>query len=119
MGEAVGGNRVAQQFSDDRLVVVAEIGCHAPIMRRNRSQSQPSPLTLGQARAAQAWLIVWCKSCGHRVEPDIGAQMSCYGASVTVVDCAARLRLLCLRRDDGRFRRDRGKPMKERVVYAP
>jgi hypothetical protein len=28
------------------------------------------PMTLGNAATAQARLIVWCKACGHRGEPD-------------------------------------------------
>ena len=28
------------------------------------------PMTLGSAAAARVRLIVWCKDCGHRVEPD-------------------------------------------------
>jgi hypothetical protein len=28
-------------------------------------------MTLGQALAAKVRLIVWCKACGHRAEPDI------------------------------------------------
>jgi hypothetical protein len=39
-----------------------------------RSEGESKPLTLGQALAAHVRLIVWCKSCNHRAEPDIGHQ---------------------------------------------
>ena len=28
------------------------------------------PMTLGSAAAAKLRLMVWCKACGHRSEPD-------------------------------------------------
>jgi hypothetical protein len=28
------------------------------------------PMTLGSAAAAQLRLMVWCKACGHKSEPD-------------------------------------------------
>ena len=28
------------------------------------------PMTLGNAASAYVRLIVWCKACGHRIEPD-------------------------------------------------
>jgi hypothetical protein len=49
---------------------------HDLIMRRKRSDGDIAPLTLGQALTAQVRLIVWCKACGHRAEPDIAAQGS-------------------------------------------
>jgi hypothetical protein len=37
---------------------------------RRRLKSEPGPpMTLGNAAAAYVRLIVWCKACGHRVEP--------------------------------------------------
>jgi hypothetical protein len=34
-------------------------------------ESAPGPpMTLQNAAAARVRLIVWCKACGHRVEPD-------------------------------------------------
>jgi hypothetical protein len=34
-------------------------------------KSQPGPpMTLGNAANAKVRLIVWCKTCGHQVEPD-------------------------------------------------
>jgi hypothetical protein len=32
-------------------------------------------MTLGGALAAKMRLIVWCKACGHQVEPDLAAQV--------------------------------------------
>src|SRR6266699_2102081 len=61
-------------------------------MRRNRSDGDTVPLTLGQALTAQARLIVWCKACGHRAEPDVAEQVSHHGAGMIVIDWAARLR---------------------------
>ncbi len=40
-------------------------------MRRKRSEGESAPMTLGQALAAKVRLIVWCKGCGHRAEPDV------------------------------------------------
>jgi hypothetical protein len=39
---------------------------HDLIMKCKRSDGEPTPLTLGQALAAQVRIIVWCKSCEHR-----------------------------------------------------
>jgi hypothetical protein len=33
-------------------------------------RTKPEPMTLGQAVVAHVRLIVWCKSCDHRAEPD-------------------------------------------------
>jgi len=49
-------------------------------------------MTLGQALAAKVRLIVWCKECGHRVEPDVVEQVARYGGHTTVIDWAGRLR---------------------------
>jgi hypothetical protein len=35
---------------------------------------------LGSAAAAQVRLIVWCKDCGHQVEPDPAEMAAPYGA---------------------------------------
>lgn len=60
-------------------------------MRRNRSDGDPRPLTLGQAFVADVRLIVSCKACGHRAEPDADQQIDRYGAGTSVIDWAARL----------------------------
>jgi hypothetical protein len=37
-------------------------------------------MTLGNAAAARIRLIIWCKACGHRSEPDPAEQARWYGA---------------------------------------
>ncbi len=61
-------------------------------MRRNRSEGEAAPMTLGQALAAKVRLIVWCKACGHRADPDVAEQVAHHGTGMTVIDWAARLR---------------------------
>jgi hypothetical protein len=51
-----------------------------------------APLTLGQALAAHVRLIVWCKNCNHRAEPDVATQVAQHGAGMTVIDWARLLR---------------------------
>jgi DNA-directed RNA polymerase subunit RPC12/RpoP len=36
--------------------------------------------------------MVWCKSCGHRVEPDVAAAIERYSEGLTVIEWARRLR---------------------------
>jgi hypothetical protein len=61
-------------------------------MATRRSEGESKPLTLGQALAAHVRLIVWCKSCNHRAEPDIATQVALHGAEMTVIDWARLLR---------------------------
>jgi len=61
-------------------------------MRRKRGDGDTAPLTLGQALTAQVRLIVWCKACGHRAEPDVAEQVAHHGSGMTVIDWAAWLR---------------------------
>jgi hypothetical protein len=49
-------------------------------------------MTLGQALAAQVRLIVWCKSCNHRDEPEVATQVVQHGFEMTVIDWARLLR---------------------------
>ena len=44
------------------------------------------PMTLGNAAAAKVRLIVWCRDCGHQVEPDPAEQAQRYGADMPVLD---------------------------------
>jgi hypothetical protein len=37
------------------------------------------PMTLGNAATARVRLIVWCRACGHRVEPDAAEMAERYG----------------------------------------
>jgi hypothetical protein len=59
-----------------------------------KSDPRP-PATLGSTAAAQVQIIVWCRNCRHRVEPDPAEQAERYGAETSIPDWAARL--LCLR----------------------
>jgi hypothetical protein len=58
--------------------------------RLMKSQRGP-PMTLGNAAAARVRLIVWCKACGHQVEPDPAEMAERYGADVPVRDWCDRL----------------------------
>jgi hypothetical protein len=57
------------------------------------------PMTLGNAAAAHVRLIVWCKACGHQVEPDAAEMAERYGAETAVLDW--RDRLVCSRCSSG------------------
>ena len=48
-------------------------------------------MTLGVAAAAGVRLIVWCKECQHRVEPDPAEMADRYGAETPVPDWRERL----------------------------
>jgi hypothetical protein len=58
--------------------------------RGNKGES--TPMTLGQALAAKVRLMVWCKSCGHRAEPDVATQVARHGATMPVPEWARLLR---------------------------
>src|SRR5438477_8094353 len=45
-----------------------------------------SLMTLGQALAAHVRLIVWCKSCNHRAEPDVATHVAHPGFGTPVPD---------------------------------
>ena len=61
-------------------------------MPKGRSQRESEPMTLGQALAASVRLIVWCKSCAHRAEPEVAVQVAQHGAGMAVPDWARLLR---------------------------
>ena len=48
-------------------------------------------LTLGQATAAQVRLIVWCRACQHRFEPDNAELVEQHGPETTVLTWSRRL----------------------------
>ena len=50
-------------------------------------------MTLGSAAAAHVRLMVWCKACGHRSEPDPAEQARWFGPETTMPDW--RRRLVC------------------------
>jgi hypothetical protein len=59
-------------------------------------KSEPGPpMTLGGAAAAGVRLIVWCRGCQHRVEPDPAEMAARYGAETSVLEW--RDRLVCSR----------------------
>jgi hypothetical protein len=49
------------------------------------------PMTLGNAAAAKVRLIVWCRDCQHRVEPDPAEMAAVHGAALPVPEWASRL----------------------------
>jgi hypothetical protein len=59
-----------------------------------KARSGP-PMTLGNAANAKVRLIVWCKACGHQVEPDPAEMAARYGADMAVPNW--RDRLVCSR----------------------
>jgi ribosomal protein L40E len=48
-------------------------------------------MTLGGAAAAGVRLIVWCRQCRHRVEPDSAEMAARYGAETSVLEWRGRL----------------------------
>ena len=48
-------------------------------------------MTLGNAANAKVRLIVWCKTCGHQVEPNPGEMAARYGPDTSVLDWRDRL----------------------------
>jgi len=60
-------------------------------------KSEPGPpATLGSTAATGARIVVWCRACGHQVEPDPAAMAERYGADTSVPDWQKRL--ICSRR---------------------
>jgi hypothetical protein len=49
------------------------------------------PMTLGNTANAKVRLIVWCKTCGHQVEPDPAEMVARYGPDTPVLDWRERL----------------------------
>jgi RNase P subunit RPR2 len=47
--------------------------------------------TLGSSAAAGVRLVVWCRDCGHQVEPDPAEQARRSGAEITLPDWCERL----------------------------
>jgi hypothetical protein len=48
-------------------------------------------MTLGNAAASRARLILWYKACGHRIKPDPAEMARQYGAGTSVLDWRERL----------------------------
>ena len=49
------------------------------------------PMTLGAAAVAHIRLVVWCRECSHRAEPDPAEMAERYGAEMAVLDWGKRL----------------------------
>jgi hypothetical protein len=49
------------------------------------------PATLGGTAAAGARIVIWCRACNHRVEPDPAVMAQRYGADTAVLDWHKRL----------------------------
>lgn len=67
-----------------------------PLRMRDRSVEQVNsysgpPMTLGNAAEARVRLIVWCRDCGHQVEPDPIEQAQRYGEQTPVPKWRERL----------------------------
>jgi hypothetical protein len=43
------------------------------------------PMTLGNTANAKVRLIVWCKTCGHPVEPDPAEMAPRYGTDILIL----------------------------------
>ena len=56
-----------------------------------KSEPGGPPMTLGSAARAELRLIVWCRSCKHRVEPDLAELAKRHGADTPVLDWRDRL----------------------------
>jgi len=63
----------------------------ASVVDAVRCAVEVQPMTLGNPAAARVRLIVWCKACGHRAEPDPAEIAQRYGADTTVLDWRERL----------------------------
>ena len=48
-------------------------------------------MTMGNAATARVRLIVWCKACRHRVEPDPAEMAERYGVDMAVPEWRERL----------------------------
>jgi hypothetical protein len=60
--------------------------------RRAVRRYEPSaPATLGSTAKAHMTLVVWCKDCRHKVEPDPAEMAERYGAETTAPDWGRRL----------------------------
>ena len=49
-------------------------------------------MTLGGAATAKVRVVVWCRDCQHRVEPDAAVHAARYGADLAVIDWVKRMK---------------------------
>ena len=59
---------------------------------RRRYEDSFRLATLGSTLAAHLALLVWCRDCRHQVEPDVAEHVERYGAGLTLLEWAGRLR---------------------------
>ena len=77
------------------------------------------PMTPGNAAAAQGRRLVWCKDCGHQVEPD-PAEMSCpVWRRNTRPRLARPAGLLPLRHPAGRYGSEQGQVARVKCARGP
>jgi len=50
------------------------------------------PATLGSTATAQARLVVWCRDCQHKLDPDPAEHAARYGGELPVRDWARQLK---------------------------
>jgi hypothetical protein len=73
--------------------VVKVRGYHEPRYGKRKADRESSgPATLGSTLAANLALIVWCKRCRHRAEPDVAELVERCGAGLSLPEWATRLR---------------------------
>ena len=89
----------------------------APSPERRKKSPPGPPMTLGNAAAARVRLIVWCKACGHRAEPDPAEIAQRYGAETTVPDW--RERLVCSQMRQPQYRHGGDRDRAGIAVTAP
>src|SRR5204863_1124541 len=87
-------------------------------MPRSSRESESEPLTLGQALAAHVRLIVWCKSCNHRADPDVATQVAQHGSGMPVPDWARLLRCTECGERDADFVVSGARPL-ARLFFSP
>jgi hypothetical protein len=61
------------------------------VLSGGRSSHQVRPMTLGNTAAARVRLIVWCKACGHRAEPEPAEIARRHGGETSVPEWCERL----------------------------
>lgn len=88
----VGGHGAAEEGGERGAFVLREIDDgHVGNMATRRGREESTPLTLGKAAEGKTRLIVWCKRCQHRIEPDPAELVAQHGEAPTVIEWAARL----------------------------
>jgi hypothetical protein len=55
------------------------------------------PTTLGNAASAKVRVIVWCRDCQHRIEPDPAEHAARYGAELPVNRLGQAAQMLAVR----------------------